>query len=97
MTRRTSLRQALTRCVCRIEGARAPGDEAKTMTALLAWSLSEPPGTAAGINRSEALKWRSHTAPEAVACSVPDSVMSVVTTDEVRREHDTAGGYEHEP
>jgi len=24
-------------------------------------------------------------------------VMSVVTTDEVRREHDTAGGYEHEP
>jgi len=25
LTRRTSLRQALTRCVCRIEGARAPG------------------------------------------------------------------------
>jgi len=67
------------------------------MTALLAWSLSGPPGTAAGHNKSEALKWRSHTAPEAVACSVPDSGMSVVITDEVRREHDTAGGYEHEP
>jgi len=48
LTRRTSLRQALTRCVCRIEGARAPGHEAKTMTASLAWSLSGPPGTAAG-------------------------------------------------
>jgi len=50
-----------------------------------------------GNNRSAALKWRSHTAPEAVACSVPDLVMSVGITDEVRREHDTAGGYEHEP
>ena len=67
------------------------------MTALLAWSVSGPPGTAAGYNKSDALKWRSHTAPEAVACSVPDSVMSVGITDEVRREHDTAGGYEHEP
>ena len=34
----------------------------------------------------------SDTAPEAVACSVPDLVMSVVITDEGRREHDTAGG-----
>jgi hypothetical protein len=67
------------------------------MTALLAWPVSGPPGTAAGDNESEALKWRSHTAPEAVACSVLDVVMSVGITDEVRREHDTAGGYEHEP
>ena len=67
------------------------------MTALLAWPVSGPPGTAAGHNKSEALKWRSHTAPEAVACSVPDLVMSVGITDDVRREHDTAGGYEHEP
>ena len=67
------------------------------MTALLAWPVSGPPGTAAGYNKSEASKWRSHTAPEAVACSVPDSVMSVVISDEVRREHDTAGGYEHDP
>ena len=52
---------------------------------------------AAGHNKSEALKWRSHTSPEAVACSVPDLVMCVGITDEVRREHDTAGGYEHEP
>jgi len=69
-TRRTSLRQALTRCVCRMEGARAPGMN----------------------NKSEASKWRSHTTPEAVACSVPDLVMSVGITDEVRREHDTAEG-----
>ena len=67
------------------------------MTASLAWPVSGPPGTAAGDNKSEALKWRSHTAPEAVACSVPDLEMRVGITDEVRREHDTAGGYEHEP
>ena len=73
------------------------GLEAKTMTALLAWSLSGTPGTAAGHNKSEALRWRSHTAPEAVACSVPDLVTSGGITDDVRREHDTAGGYEHEP
>ena len=56
-----------------------------------------PPGTAAGDNWSEALKWRSHTAPEAVACSVPDLVTSFGVTGDVRREHDTDGGYEHEP
>ena len=50
-----------------------------------------------GDSRSEALKWRSHTTPEAVACSVLDSVVSVGMPDDVRREHDTAGGYEHEP
>ena len=50
-----------------------------------------------GNKKSEALKWRRHTAPEAVACSVPDLVMSLGITDDVRREHDTAGGYEHEP
>jgi hypothetical protein len=88
VTRRTSLRQALTeRCVCRMGGARAPG----------------PPGTASGDNWSEALKWRSHTAPQSVACSVPDVVTSFgVTGDPDRaghrdREHDTDGGYEHEP
>jgi hypothetical protein len=32
------------------------------MTASLAWLVSGPPGTAAGDNKSEALKWRSHTA-----------------------------------
>jgi hypothetical protein len=50
-----------------------------------------------GNNRSEALKWRSHTTPEAVACSVLDFVMSVGIAGDARREHDTAGGYEHEP
>ena len=30
--------------------------------------------------------------PEAVACSVPDLVMSIRITGDVRREHDTAGG-----
>lgn len=44
----TSLRQRLARCSCRMEGAKAPGLEAQTMTALLAWSVSGPPGTAAG-------------------------------------------------
>jgi hypothetical protein len=74
-TRRTSLRQALTRCVCRmVSGVAGHGN-----------------------NKSEALKWRSHTAPEAVACSVPDLVMRVGVTGDVRREHDTDGGYEHEP
>ena len=48
-------------------------------------------------NKSEALRWRSHTAPEAVACSVPDLVMSVGISDDVRKEHDTVGGYQHEP
>ena len=49
-------------------------------------------GRRQGYNKSEALKWRSHTAPEAVACSVLDLVMSVGMTSDVRREHDTAGG-----
>ena len=75
LTRHTSLRQALTRCVCRM----GSGDAGH------------------GDNKSEALKWRSHTAPEAVACSVPDLVTSLGITDDLRREHDTAGGYEHEP
>jgi hypothetical protein len=35
-----------------MEGARAPGHEAQTMTALLAWSVSGPPGTAAGDNET---------------------------------------------
>jgi hypothetical protein len=56
-----------------------------------------PPGTAAGDNWSEALKWRSHTAPESVACSVQDVVLRVRITADARREHDTDGGYEHEP
>ena len=75
VTRRTSLHQALVRCVCRM-GSGVAGH---------------------GNDKSEALRWRSHTAPEAVACSVPDLVMSLGITDDVRREHDTAGGYEHEP
>jgi hypothetical protein len=36
----------------RHKGARAPGLEAQTMTALLAWSVSGPPGTAAGHNET---------------------------------------------
>jgi hypothetical protein len=53
MTRRTSLRQALTRCVCRMEGARAPGIVHETCRACPARLMRGRRGRRQGTTRAK--------------------------------------------
>ena len=97
----TSLRQALTRCRCRMVSGDAGHGQADEDAALRrsAWGVGAEPRRSSGFREQRGVQQERSVEvaiatpfPEAVACSVPDLVMSIGITGDVRREHDTAGG-----